>query len=198
MSAAIAVILLSGCNSNGEAAEQNLSAVPITTKQIVSPAGPPTSQVNNGTRGTVKFDPCTEFDDPAIQRAGYDAETRKRTDGIHEWYAFVGCSFEDREPAGTFGMEVPIRSIDISATNITLDEFRQRYAGNHTEESVGGRNAIKYTPPMQCGIVIEFPDFALDLTTSTFAGFTDEKPCDNILTAATVLEGAATSVVGSR
>ncbi|MFD4441448.1 DUF3558 family protein [Nocardia sp. NPDC058519] len=193
---ATAVILLSSCGSTSEPTEPSLSGAPSTTKQIAVPAAPPTSQVNSGSRGKVEFDPCVEFDDPTIQRAGYDADTRERTDGIHEWYAFVGCSFANNEPIGTLGTQMSIRSIDIAATNITLDEFRQRYTGKYTEESVGGRTAIKYNPPRQCGMVIEFPGFSLDLTTS--ADFTEEKDCDNILNAATVLETAATETIGDR
>ncbi|MBC7300197.1 MAG: DUF3558 domain-containing protein [Nocardia sp.] len=195
---AVAVTLLCSCSTTSEQPEQNLSAAPSTTKQIAVPAASATLQPNSGSRGKVEFDPCTEFDDPTIQRAGYDSETRKRTDGIHEWYAFVGCTFENREPAGTFGTIAPIRSIGIAATNITLDEFRQRYAGKYSEESIGGRKAIQYRPSTQCGMVIEFPEFALDLTNSTLAGFTDEKPCDNIVNAATVLEAATTNTIGNR
>ncbi|MGS2806123.1 DUF3558 family protein [Nocardia sp. MW-W600-9] len=185
-----AMALLGACGTSTGPADLVPSVTPSTTKQIAVPAQPPISQVNNGSRGRVEFDPCTEFDDPTIERAGYDADTRERTDGIHEWYAFVGCTFVNKEPVGTLGAPVSIRFIDIAATNITLNEFRQRYAGNYTEESIGGRSAIKYGRPRQCGMVIEFPEFALDLTAT--AGITGEKPCDNLLNAATVLEAAAT------
>ncbi|MFD3707506.1 DUF3558 family protein [Nocardia sp. NPDC058658] len=196
--AAVALVLLTGCSSTSGTAEPTLSVTPSATKQIAVPAAPPTSQVNSGTRSSVKFDPCTEFDDPTIARAGYDADTRRRTDGVHEWYAFIGCTFENKEPVGTLGTQMPIRSLSIAATNITIDEFRQRYAGKYTEELIGGRAAIKYRPLSQCGIVIAFPEFALDLTNSTLAGYTDEKPCDNIMNAATALEASATATINGR
>jgi hypothetical protein len=191
---AVAATVLSGCGTTSGPADPSATVTSSATKQIAVPAAPPTSQVNSGTRSLVEFDPCTEFDDPTIQSAGYDAETRDRSDGIHEWYAFVGCSFVNKEPVGSLGTKMSIRSIDISATNVTLNEFRERYTGKFTEESIGGRTAIRYSPPTRCGMAIEFPKFVLDITTA--ADFTEEKDCDNITNAATVLEASTTETIG--
>lgn len=194
--AVVTASVLAGCVTPQEADNSNPSVAATTTKQIGAPAAPASSQVNSGTRSPVQFDPCTEFDDPTIQRAGYDPETRQRTDGIHEWYAFIGCRFGDKEPIGTLGTQMTIRSINASATNITLNEFRKKYEGKYSEQMIGGRSAVKYSATRSCGMAIEFPNFVLDLTNS--ADFTSEKNCDNILKAATVLEAAATESIKGR
>ncbi|GGK40648.1 DUF3558 domain-containing protein [Nocardia camponoti] len=189
--------LLAACGQPGGDPEPGTaSASASTSKQIKVTAAPPTSQINEGGRSDIKFDPCTEFDDLTITRAGFNPDSRKRSDQIHNQYAFVGCSFNLKEPRGSLGEMTTVRYSTVWTSNISLAEFRKRWEGSATDTQVAGRPAIQYTPERKsCSMAIEFPGFVLDVTSSSGL-YTQEAPCDNLQNAATVLEAAATETVG--
>ncbi|WP_225731667.1 MULTISPECIES: DUF3558 domain-containing protein [unclassified Nocardia] len=180
-------LLVTGCTaSKTDNNPPNASSTPETPSIAVSVKPAPT-QYNQGRR-SVNFDPCTNVGDAVVSQAGFDPSTRERNDEIHDSYSFIGCKFDHQEIVR--GQKVPTRTLTISSTNITLDEFRKREGASATEIKVNGRDAITYNRPdaEACFIVMKTNDGSLDVQTSVSGPFTSEKPCDRIRDVAGLIE----------
>jgi hypothetical protein len=152
-----------------------------TTPSSIAATVPPTSsQINKG-RATVDGDPCTDLGDEVVEAVGFDHMTRQRIDRIFDTYSFVGCQFDHKE-RDQFGTTVTTRTLQVYATNLTLDEFREREGAMATPAQVNGRAAVMYTDPAAeaCYTVIETGSGTLDISKSVASVFTREKPCDNM------------------
>ncbi|WP_167472885.1 DUF3558 domain-containing protein [Nocardia arthritidis] len=180
-------LLITGCSSSEtENKSPSASSTPRPPSISVSVKPAPT-QYNQG-RQSINFDPCTNVSDTVVSQAGFDPSTRERDDEIHDTYSFIGCKFDHKEVVR--GQNVPTRTLTISSTNITLDEFRKREGISATEIKVNGRDAITYNRPdaESCFIVMKTNDGSLDVQTSVSGPFTSEKPCDRIRDVAGLIE----------
>ncbi|MGY5281440.1 DUF3558 domain-containing protein [Nocardia gipuzkoensis] len=178
LAAAVVTLAISGC-STGDPGDGQPSPQPsVSRPSLAVSILPMPTQVNKG-RQDVTFDPCVEIDDSLIVRSGFDPPTRERNDLIFDDYSFIGCKFKHSEDVR--GQKLPVRSISIWSTNVTLDEFRKRERGNLTDLTVDGRAAIKYTQSDSCYVAIQSLDGALNIASNTYAAFTTELPCDRIV-----------------
>ncbi|MEV0106240.1 DUF3558 domain-containing protein [Nocardia sp. NPDC050799] len=186
---AVVVIVFAGaCTTR---TDDTTSSAPsrITTGPSIAANVPPTSsQVNKG-RARVERDPCTDLSDEAVEAVGFDHLTRQRIDRIFDSYSFVGCQF-DHEERDQFEMMTTTRTLQVYATNLTLDEFRGREGAAATPAQVNGRAAITYTDPSAeaCYTVIETSYGTLDISKSVASVFTQEKPCDNMQEIASAID----------
>ncbi|WP_253812602.1 DUF3558 domain-containing protein [Nocardia amikacinitolerans] len=177
--AALATALaIGGCGTGDAGDDQSVSPPPVPSPKLAVSVPPMPKQVNRG-RQDVSFDPCVGIDDSLIVRSGFDPATRERDDLIFDDYSFIGCEFNHKEDIR--GQKLPVRSISIWSTNITLDEFRQREGENLRDLTVDGRASIQYTKSSACYIAIQSLDGVLNLSVSTSAPFTEERPCDRIV-----------------
>lgn len=185
------VLLLAACTTKDpDSGEQDTtSAIARPSISVTVEAAP--TQYNQG-RGTVAFDPCFGLGDETIVRAGFDPVTRERNDFIFDSYSFVGCSFEQSGLVGS--QQVPVRSLRVWSSNITLDEFRLRYEKTSKSITVDGSRAIQYTNPGgtrdACNIAVESTDGVLDIGKIVHSAFTEELPCDHIVEIASTIAEA--------
>lgn len=181
-----------GCSADADTQSNSASeSVITTTPQIAAPVGPAPTQFSQG-RNAVELDPCREVDDPTISRAGFDPGTRERSDFTFDSYSFIGCDFDDVGMSG--GVEVPLRTLTVWSSNITLDEYRAKYAENISDLTINDRVAINYRNPRvnseSCSLAIQTADGVLDITKYASAAFGTEKPCDGINEIAEIIDSA--------
>lgn len=116
-----AALLLGACSTDTPETEPSATSITSSWPSLAVSVPPPPTQHNNG-RQDVMFDPCGEISDDVVSRAGFDPVTRKRSDFIFDSYSFTGCSFDHKEQVG--GRLLAVRNLTVSATNVTIDEFR--------------------------------------------------------------------------
>lgn len=177
----IAVALISACAAPENTSTQTTGTQsPSIAPSIAVPAPPTSSQVNMG-RAPVNRDPCRELGDDVVTAAGFDPATRDRIDAIFDTYSFVGCKFEHKEK-DQFGLFVTSRYLHVNATNVTINEFREREGSRAIPIEVDGIEAITYTnrPTESCHIVVNTSYGVLDISKSVASAFTLEKPCDRM------------------
>ncbi|TLF78467.1 DUF3558 domain-containing protein [Nocardia cyriacigeorgica] len=190
-----ALLFLAACDSstdNGSPSDSTTPALPSPTPKVAVSVSPAPTQRNDSGRPLVKFDPCVGVGDDVVAKAGFDPESRERSDMTFDTYSFIGCRFGDKEMVG--GQKRTVRTLLITSSNITLDEFRERYRDTSTDVVVGGRPALRYDNPEihggDCNIAIAFGDGVLDLSKGTRAAFTDEGRCDGIQEIAETISSA--------
>ncbi|MET7771423.1 DUF3558 domain-containing protein [Nocardia sp. NPDC005366] len=169
---------VAGCEKDQTPDVQATSIQPSSVQISVSvPPAPP--QVNNG-RNSVLFDPCFKIGDDTVSKIGYDPATRKRNDFIFDNYSFIGCAFDRK--GNVRGQMLPVGSLAVSSTNITLGEFRSREGDKARTISVSGREAITYKDASSetCTIVVAAADGVVNIQKSSYAAFTTERPCDRL------------------
>ncbi|MGQ4600542.1 DUF3558 family protein [Nocardia sp. R6R-6] len=182
-------LLVAGCGNSvpdtGSAGSETSTSQP----SLAVPVSPAPSQVNKG-RGAVEYDPCLKLDDTTVFRAGFDPSTRARADQIYDTYSFIGCKFAHKEQVR--GVSVVMRFLTVSATNITLDEFRNREGSNVTEAKVNGRDAITYRDASAeaCYVTIGVSGGTIDVAKSVNGASTAERPCERITEIAEIVESA--------
>ncbi|WP_280198717.1 DUF3558 domain-containing protein [Nocardia cyriacigeorgica] len=182
---ASALLLLAGCGggANDPDTSGSTTVAPISsTPEVAVSVGPAPSQRNDSGRPLVSFDPCVAVGDDLIVKAGFDPESRERSDMTFDTYSFIGCKFSDKEMVN--GQKLTVRTLLVTSSNITLDEFRDRYRGTSTEVAVNGHPALRYDDPRihgeACNIAIAFGNGVLDLSKGTRSAFTDEARCHGI------------------
>ncbi|WP_246350029.1 DUF3558 domain-containing protein [Nocardia barduliensis] len=189
--AAVSVSLLACSADEGPLVNETFSPSATATIRIAAPVDEAPVQHNHG-RNEVRFDPCARIDDDTIVAAGFDPSTRKRNDFIFDAYSFIGCGFDHKE--NIRGQILTVSSLTVWSTNVSLEEFRDRYAKSSESAQVGGRAALQYRSTEahsgSCGMVIGFADAVLDVSISTNAAFTSERPCDRIDQVASTIESA--------
>ncbi|WP_280337043.1 DUF3558 domain-containing protein [Nocardia wallacei] len=189
--AAIPVIfVLNACDSDTDA---DFPSPIESTKPSISASVNAAPEQDPAGRKPVGYDPCFEIGDGPIEKAGFDPNTRERSDQIHTGYAFLGCNFERKEEIN--GVRRRVGSLTISSTDITLDQFRereQREGSAVTEIKVNGREAILYRRPTAeaCVVVMSGPDAAIDLFIDSVGAFTQWRACDHAQEIADVIETA--------
>ncbi|MCC3333406.1 DUF3558 domain-containing protein [Nocardia abscessus] len=181
---------VAACSPSGDSVEHSTSSAATSTAiRIAVPVNPAPAQ-NDQWRNAVRFDPCAGIGDDTISTAGFDPSTRKRNDFSFDTYSFIGCSFDHKESIR--GQMLPVRTLTVWSTNISLAEFRDRYAKSSEKIVVDGRDALRYRQTEvhsgSCGVAMKTADGALDVSTSTNAAFTSEKPCDRIVEVASAIE----------
>ncbi|ATL66632.1 DUF3558 domain-containing protein [Nocardia terpenica] len=184
-------LLAVGCSGTDNAvSNQPLSSPSTESKPSISASVKPApTQPSNG-RKPVSFDPCVGLGDDVITKAGFDPGTRKRADQVHDDYAFIACTFERKQDVR--GQVLGVGDLTVSSTNVSLDEFRKRQAGDSTEINVNGRAAITYKRPESeaCFVVMTGPDGTVDVQVSSTAALTDWNACDHAQKIAGVIETA--------
>lgn len=171
---AIGVVV--GCTSGDDTGPSD--PTPSEKPSIAASVKPAPAQDNQG-RQDVEFDPCLGVGDPVVERAGFSPNTRARLDQIHTGYAFIGCTFKRTEQVR--GQRMPVGSLTIFSTNLTLDDFREREGSGASEIKLGGRDAITYRRPAEeaCYVVTSGPDGTLDVRVDSSLALTDWKACDH-------------------
>ncbi|MBF6086216.1 DUF3558 domain-containing protein [Nocardia cyriacigeorgica] len=187
----MSALLFTGCSAN-----RSESSSPSTTPAPTSPSisvtvKPAPTQYNQG-RNHVAFDPCSGLGDDTIIRAGFDPATRERNDFTFDTYSFIGCTFKNRDVVGS--QKVTVRTLRVSSSNITLDEFRARYQDTSSEIVINGAQALQYTNPDgtrdACNIAVESEDGVLDIGKIVSSPFTEEQPCEGIRDIAATIASA--------
>ncbi|ASF10904.1 hypothetical protein NBRGN_065_00440 [Nocardia brasiliensis NBRC 14402] len=184
----VAVLLASACDSEtsgGDPAES--SAAPSSTQLKLAVSVPPAPAQRNQGRKDVTFDPCFKLDDVTIERAGYDPRTRRRKDFIADGYSALGCEFTRKEQGLLMG------SLVTSSSNLTLDEYKNRYASSAATTSVAGREAVTYQLPgdstnTTCFLAMKATDGVLQLQLDVNKARTADRPCDLIRSTAESIE----------
>jgi hypothetical protein len=187
---AVTAILVGACASGNNGGESAEPVTATTSKPVIGvTVKPAPDQPSNG-RSPVKFDPCIEFGDAAITKAGFDPATRKRSDQVHDGYAFISCAFDRKQTI--LGDSLRVGSLTISSTNVTLDEFRKREGSTATEMKVNSREAITYESPEAeaCYVVMTGPDATIDVRVDSTAALTDWRACGHVQEIAGVVESA--------
>ncbi|MBF6290141.1 DUF3558 domain-containing protein [Nocardia cyriacigeorgica] len=188
------LFLLAACDSSTghDGPPSSTTSAPSTLPKVAVSVSPAPTQRNDSGRPLVGFDPCVSVGDDLIAKAGFDPESRERSDMTFDTYSFIGCRFGDKELVN--GQKLTVRTLLITASNITLDEFRDRYRDTSTEVVVDGRPALRYDNPdahrEYCNIAIAFDGGVLDLSKGTRGAFTDEDRCDGIQEIAETIESA--------
>ncbi|MEV5652426.1 DUF3558 domain-containing protein [Nocardia sp. NPDC052254] len=192
VAAATLALALSACSSDGDNNETSPASTPVSSPDIAMTVKAAPDQDPNGTR-PVGFDPCTGIGDETITKAGFDPKTRRRSDQIHTGYAFISCRFDHKEDVN--GQLLTTRSVNISSTGITLDQFRQREASTATDIQIDGQPAVAYHDPSSeyCDVVTKGPDSSLVVEATSTGTFTDWNPCDHVQEIATVVASAVNS-----
>ncbi|MGW6697267.1 DUF3558 domain-containing protein [Nocardia sp. NPDC055049] len=185
---------LSGCAGENEPdVDKSASAsAPVTT--ITAPPRPtltaanlqPPSQDNSYTRSSnrpkVVVDPCTWVDDAAIQKTGFDSQSRRRGKDMIAEYSFLACNFKKGTDA----------TLVLESSNVSLDEVRTKYVGDTEDLIVNGRPAVKSTKgdPDGCSIDIQTAVgyFGITVRVNTSGRTQGIRPCDGILDVAAELE----------
>lgn len=185
------VVLVASCSktdSAGGSADETTTTTAAQPSIAVSVKPAPT-QSDQG-RPPVTFDPCFKVGDALITKAGFDPATRKRDDGVHDSYSFIGCTFDHKESVD--GVMRTTQTLSVWSTRVTLDEFRQKEGNVVTRTTVNGREAITYPKPQAsaCYLEMNAPDGVLDVRVSTSGTFTTVNPCDRIQDVAAAVETA--------
>ncbi|WP_338769937.1 DUF3558 domain-containing protein [Nocardia vulneris] len=183
----ITALLIAACDggtSEGDPAARSTAPSPTPLKLAVSV--PPAPAQRNQGRHDVTFDPCFKLDDVTIERAGYDPRTRKRKDFIADGYSALGCEFARKEQGLLMG------SLVTSSSNLTLDEYKDRYGSTATTTSIAGREAVTYQLPgdptnTTCFLAMKATDGVLQLQLDVNKARTADRPCD-------LIQGTAESI----
>ncbi|TQF65592.1 DUF3558 domain-containing protein [Rhodococcus spelaei] len=141
--AVAAVGVVSGCATSvpGDAVSSGPDGVSVSTvpSKLVAP-----TQINDTGRPDVTFDPCLDLGDDTIRGLGVDPTTRKRDDSVFSTYAFLSCTFQS-----------DLNIVRISSSNITLQEYRDRFGAVAEPINVNGREAIMLRDEVEtCDIVM--------------------------------------------
>lgn len=181
--------LVAGCAPN-PSPTVNTEAEPTPRNGIsVTVSSAPPQSTNN--RNPVEFDPCIEISDKVISRSGYNPETRKRIDQIHDGWAFIGCTFTRMENVRT--QQLGVAHLTILSTNISVDEIRTKESTRTTviEARVNSRAGISFQGEGlgSCDIAIPGPDSALSIQASSL-GLTSWDACAQLAQAAADIESA--------
>lgn len=185
----LAALCASSCRSSGvshdgkpavESVRPTLPSVAVTVK-------PAPSQDPEGGK-IVRFDPCRSVGDDVVARVGFDPATRERSDQVHTGYAFISCGFRryeinsgEREIAGF---------LDISSTNITMEQFRQREGSNASAITINGAEALAFSSKDKgCNVVTRGPDNSLDIMVSN-GMVVDWRACDHVQEIAAVIDSS--------
>lgn len=186
-----ATVTVAGCSGNPSSQGNNDSETASETSasiesSIAVSVPPPPEQFNSG-RTEVGFDPCFEVPDSSISEAGFDPNSRERGDFVADDYSFIGCEFSGTAP----NTDIVLRFLDITSSNITVDEFRDRNIDTAKEmEDIGisGRKAIVFDHLGGCWIAMESNDGTLSMHLNTPATNNGTVSCNSIVPIATVIE----------
>ncbi|WP_369024012.1 DUF3558 domain-containing protein [Nocardia cyriacigeorgica] len=188
------LLFIAACGSNADngGPSDSSTSAPSTAPKIAVSVSPAPTQRNDSGRPLIKFDPCVSVGDDLVAKAGFDPESRERSDMTFDTYSFIGCTFTKRDTVGS--RKVTVRTLRVSSSNITLDEFRTRYPGTSTEVVINGLQALQYTNPDgtrdACNIAVESADGVLDIGKIVSSPFTEEQPCEEIREIAETLASA--------
>ncbi|WP_225730486.1 MULTISPECIES: DUF3558 domain-containing protein [unclassified Nocardia] len=176
----LTVFAVGACSNNAKEPLPESTTPTTTHPSIAVTVSPAPQQRNNSGRPAVTFDPCIDIGDATIQKLGFNPDTRKRNDLTADSYTFLGCDFGQKDPDG-----LTVRSLDIKATNLTLQDFRERKTQSSNNTTVAGRDAVVYTlvgatASITCFIAMDSPvgviDLQLDLNPTKASG----RPCDQV------------------
>ncbi|WP_169590872.1 DUF3558 family protein [Antrihabitans stalactiti] len=149
---ALLLFVVAGCSlgaDDGDAANSlasSLTAVHGSTTTVVPQGLEPPKQFNENGRADVTFDPCFDFDDEVIKRAGLDPASRQRTDIAAE-YTFLGCVFLGKD-----------FSAGVTIGNVTFEENIERYKNDSPQFlTINGRESLLVRSDIaasSCAIVV--------------------------------------------
>ncbi|MBY8858556.1 DUF3558 domain-containing protein [Nocardia sp. CA2R105] len=181
------LVLVASCAKDSSS---NFGSGPTATKtatpSIAASVAPAAVQYNHG-RTAVNFDPCIGVGDSAISEIGFDPATRERKDQIDDRYSFIGCMFDQK--GSVDGSVMDVRELRIWSTNVTMDEFRQRYAGKFTDAKVNGRDALIHPDGAgTCFLETAGPDGTLDFQLGILDPNSTEQACEKIIDIASVIQ----------
>ncbi|KZM68160.1 DUF3558 domain-containing protein [Nocardia terpenica] len=186
--AGVSALALTACGSSTPATEATTAPATSTPPSIAVSVPAPPAQKNRTGRPAVTFDPCTGIGDAEIQKLGFDPSTRKRDDLAADTYTFLGCNFGQKNAEGW-----NTRTLEIKASNLTLQDFRTRPTESLTNTTIAGRDAVTYllagsAVSGTCFLAMDSPvgviNLQLDLNLARVVG----KPCDEIPALATTLQ----------
>ncbi len=189
--AAVALVL-AACSSNstpqGSTSAESPAPTTSTPPTLTAPALQPPSQDNKYTRTSgrpkVIFDPCTWIPDDAISKIGFDPSTRHRATDVVAEYTFLTCQVETADKTQT---------LQLASGNITLDEDKQKYAGQTQPVTINGRDAVittHKTSADECDLDMQTKVgyFEVGIIVDTAGAVKGLRPCDHIVDTATALE----------
>lgn len=102
---------------------------PTLTDSSLQPP-PLHNQYTTSGRPDVVFDPCTWISDSAIQKAGFDPDSRKRGKDVVAEYTFLVCHYDSK-----------LRYVTVSSGNITYEEDQQKNGSWLHSTTINGRQA---------------------------------------------------------
>lgn len=195
LGAMVSLTFMVSCSSGGEAryTPSAPASARLTSPSISVTVKPAPSQDPEGGK-PVLFDPCRSMGDDVIAKAGYDPATRERSDQVHTGYAFISCRFSRQEVRDAEKLLSGI--LDISSTNITMDQFREREEGNLSDISVNGGGAVMFrtSKGASSNVVTRGPDNSLDIGVDQF-GSAEQDVCNRAQEVAAIID---TAVNGSK
>ena len=150
---ALSPLLVAGCSfgsSDGDVAESSATsptaAPESSTTRVVPPGLEPPKQSNENGRPDVTLDPCVDFDDEVIKRAGLNPASRQRTDIAAE-YTFLGCVLLGKD-----------FSAGVTIGNVSFEESIERYKDDSPQFlTVNGRESLLVRSDVaasSCAIVV--------------------------------------------
>jgi hypothetical protein len=128
--------VVGGCSSGGRDDADSKSDPASTTTvhsttRVIPPSLQPPKQSNENGRPDVTFDPCLDYDDEVIRRAGLNPATRQRTDLAAE-YTFLSCNYSGKQ----YG-------VGVSVGNVTFEESVDRYKDSSPQRlEINGRESL--------------------------------------------------------
>ena len=183
----ISLAALTAACASDHTAGSTSSQLPTTEKLIIAaPVSQAPSQDPNGGK-LVKYDPCMNIGDDMVTKTGFDPRTRKRSDQVHTGYAFISCRFDRKELVD--GQNLSVGYLEISSTNITMDQFRKRAGAAASDILIDGKSAITYADPASesCNVVTTGPDNSIDIMVNTVGALTNWNGCSHLQEIASIV-----------